>query len=181
MVRLKDLSGLSILLVATSLFALSTAALANAAAPAIPYLNPWLAKSAYPVAHASTDFTPIAGPTGPTRRLRPDEIQWKTVGPVNTFGPMYSGPYPNGKRVIWVGGYDRVTKLDANTLDVLTTYALGGNTYFGDEEIRNHIARMDRLDDQSLINYGAKILAEPFPSSVLFYRLLSRDNELYMP
>ena len=150
--------------------------------PAAPFFNPhWAESSPYPVAHGTADFSPLAGPVGPGRRLRDDEVQWKSIGPVNGFAPVYSTPYANGKRVIWVGGYDRVSKLDADTLDVLTTYAIGGNTYFGDEEIRHHVAMMDKLDDKAMAEYGVKLWLEPFRSAASYYRLLTRENELYLP
>ena len=149
--------------------------------PAEPYRNPFMADSAYTVTHSRSDFTSIAGPTGKSRALRADEIKWKALGPVNGFIPLYSGPYPNGKRVIWVGGYDRVAKLDADTLDVLTTYATGGNTYFGEEETERHIQAMDKLDDAAKLAYINKIWAEANPQLPTFYRMLSSENELYLP
>ena len=149
--------------------------------PAAPYANPYMADSAYTVTHSRSDFTALAGPVGPTRRLSADEIKWKALGPVNGFIPVYSSPYPNGKRVIWVGGFDRVAKLDADTLEVLTTYAVGGTTYFGNDEIERHIAAMDKADDKGMLDYVTKLWAEAGPQLPAFYRMLSRENELYLP
>ena len=129
-----------------------------------PFRNPYMADSAYTVTHSRSDFTSIAGPTGKSRALRADEIKWKALGPVNGFIPLYSSPYPNGNRVIWVGGYDRVAKLDADTLDVLTTYATGGNTYFGEEETERHIQAMDKLDDAAKLAYINKSGPRPIHS-----------------
>src|SRR5262245_6258695 len=113
----------------TVLCALALAAAgASAQTPTPPIHNPFLADSAYPVAHGYGDLTPFAGPKAGSRQLQVDEITWKKVGPINGYAPIFSNPYPNGKRVIWVGGYDRVAKLDADSLEVLTTYGLGGNT-----------------------------------------------------
>ena len=151
------------------------------AKPAEPVRNPYLADSAYPVAHGYSDFTTLPGPTGPSRKLHPDEIIWKAIGPTNGFAPIFSNPYPNGKRVIWVGGYDRVAKLDADTLDVLTTYAIGGNKYFGEEEIHRHIATMDRMTDGEVAAYEQKLWRDPFRAVQSAYRMISKDNELYMP
>src|SRR5262245_26037134 len=83
---------------------------ANAAEPAPPYVNPHWAESSYPVIHGTGNLAAVAGPSESSRRLHGDAVQWKGVGPVNGMAPMYSSPYPNGKRVIWVGGYDRVAK-----------------------------------------------------------------------
>ena len=149
--------------------------------PAAPYVNQYLADSSYSVTHAASDFTALAGPAGKSRRLRADEITWKRAGPFNGMTPVYSSPYPNGKRVIWLGGYDRVTKLHANTLEVLTTYAIGGNTYFGNEEIDRHLATLDKLGDKDMLDYTFKMWREAMPSGPSFYRMLSRDNELFLP
>jgi hypothetical protein len=151
------------------------------AKPAEPPHNPYLSESPYPVAHGYGDFTTIAGPVGPGRQLRPDEIVWKGVGPVNGYAPTYSNPYPNGKRVIWVGGYDRITKLDADTFAVLTTYAIGGNTYYGAEEIERHIAAMDRMSEAEVDAYEQKLWRAPYRSVQASYRMVSADNELYIP
>jgi hypothetical protein len=168
-------------ILAALLMALSLASQAGAAPPVAPPHNPFLADSEYPVAHGYGDLTPYVGPRGPSRALRADEIQWKPVGPINGFATMYSSRYANGKRVIWIGGYDRIAKLDADTLAVLTTYAIGGNTYFGEEEIKRHIATMDGLNEQALEAYEQKLWREPFKSVQSAYRMLSRDNELYIP
>jgi hypothetical protein len=168
--------GIALLLAAT----LSASAIA-ADKPAAPYVNQYLADSSYSVTHTASDFTALAGPTGKSRRLRADEIIWKRAGPFNGMTPVYSGPYPNGRRVVWLGGYDRVTKLDADTLEVLTTYAIGGNTFFGNEEIDRHMDALDKLDGKDMVDYTFKMWAESFPSGPSFYRMLSRDNELYLP
>ena len=153
----------------TLLASLATMPLLSIAAasekPAPPYFNPYWADSAWALTHTRADFTPLPGPTGPGHRLRADEIQWKPFGPLNGWMPTYSGPYPNGKRVIWAGGYDRVAKLDADTLEVLTTYAIGGNTYFGEEEVRHMVATMHKLDDRGLADYALKLWAEPIRST----------------
>jgi hypothetical protein len=166
---------------AALLVASPLASQAGHAPPAAPPHNPYLADSEYPVAHGYGDLAPYAGPRGPSRVLRDDEIEWKPVGPINGFVTMYSSPYANGKRVIWVGGYDRIAKLDADTLAVLTTYAIGGNTYFGEEEIMRHIATMDGLDEPALEAYEQKLWREPFKSVQSACRMVSRDNELYVP
>ncbi|MET0988612.1 MAG: hypothetical protein ABW034_24740 [Steroidobacteraceae bacterium] len=154
---------------------------ASAQTPTAPIHNPFLADSAYPVAHGYGDLTPFAGPKASSRQLQVDEIAWKKVGPINGYAPIFSNPYPNGKRVIWVGGYDRVAKLDAESLEVLTTYGLGGNTYFGEEEIDRHIARMDAMNDEQVAVYEQNLWRIPYRSVQSAYRMISRDNELYMP
>ena len=166
-------------------FAASHAAPAATTKPAEPFTNPALAASNFSVTHTRHNYTSLAGPTpvhfGPSRRLRANEVIWKTIGPINATPPVYSAPYPNGKRVIWIGGYDRVAKLDAETLETLTTYAIGGNTYFGSEEIEREMDIMDKLDDKALLDRRMKMWAELLPSTTAFYRLLSSKNEFYVP
>ena len=95
---------------------------------------------------------------------------------------MYSAPYPNGQKVIWVGGYDRVQKLDADTLKPLATFRLRDRPFLDDGLIRQHIEKMDGADDSALIDYGLEIQARPFQEiAVSFYRMLSEKNELYLP
>ena len=148
--------------------------------PAPPFANQHFADSAYQITHANSDFSPLAGPTGPSHRLASNEVTWKPFGPVNASTLMYSGKYPNGKRVIWIGGYDRIAKVDADTLEVLTTYGIGGNTYFGEQEIGHHIDMMDKADDKTMLDYSMAMWQEPAPYMSSWYRMLSRENELYM-
>ena len=151
------------------------------AKPAEPPRNPYLADSTYPVAHGYGDFTTVAGPIGPGRQLRPTEIVWKGVGPINGYAPTFSNPYPNGKRVLWVGGYDRISKLDGDTFAVLTTYGLGDNTYFGAEEIERHIYTMDHMSDKDVALYEQKLWRNPYRYVQSAYRMVSAENELYIP
>jgi hypothetical protein len=170
----------AILLMLASTFLLP-AVLAETKPAATPTKNPFLADSGYPVSHGYTDFTWLKGPMGPTRQLSEDEIQWKKVGPINGYAPLISHPYPNGKRVVWVGGYDRMAKLDGDTFAVLSSYGLGGNTYFGEEEIDRHIAAMDAMSKEEVAAYEQNIWRESYKYVQSAYRMISRDNEVYMP
>ena len=40
---------------------------------------------------------------------------------------------------------------------------------------------MDKLDNKAMLDYMIKTSAESLPTSVSFYRMLTRDNELYLP
>lgn len=167
---------------AISLFAFSCAA--GAADPAAHYVNPHWAKSVYPIAHATADTAVVAGPTAPSHRIRPSEMKFIGAGPVGSWIAMYSSPYPNGKRVAWIGGYDRVAKVDADTLEVLTTHSLGGKTYFGESEIEQHLRNMDALDAQggtASVDYGMKVWKEPWGDLFSAYRMVTEKNEFYFP
>jgi hypothetical protein len=148
--------------------------------PAEPFANPHLAHSAYSVTHGRANFTPIAGPTGPGHRLSDDEIAWQPVGPANGSMLMYSSPYPDGKKVIWLGGYDRISKLDADTFEVLTSYGIGGTQLITETEAKHRVATLDNLEDSQIMGYIKSIWMEPFLSLPSWYRLLSDKNELFM-
>lgn len=149
--------------------------------PVPPFINPHLADSHYPATHAYADLTPLPGPLARSHRLTGNEVQWKPLGPFNTFPQVYSGPYPNGKRVIWAGGYDRITKLDAYTLETLTTYAIGGNTFYDEEETRRYVAEADKADDNAHKNWIKFWKDEPFRAAIALYKIVTKDNHLYVP
>ena len=148
--------------------------------PAEPFKNPHLADSEYPVIHGRGNYTPLAGPVDQTRRLKADEVKWTPMGPGDSHAIVYSAPYPSGDRVIWVGGYDRVAKVDAETFDVLTTYAIGDTQFVTESEARQRVAKLDSLPDDDLLDYVFEIWAEPFPTLPSWYRVLTNKNELYM-
>ena len=154
---------------------------AMAAEPAEPFKNPHLADSTYSAAHVAAHYTPLAGPETTSRRLRNDEYLWKPLGQVNSIAPIYSGPYPNGKRVVWVGGHDRVAKLDADTLETLATHSITGRNYYSDEKIRSYIEQIDNLPWPERVHYRFRDNLEIIPSMYSFYRLLSSENEFYFP
>ena len=80
----------------------------------MPPRNPWLASSSYPMGHvdpAQQDAMPQAGPTGPSRTLTDSELQYTFTGP-GFFAALTSGIYPDGRRVFWGNGLDRLVKLD---------------------------------------------------------------------
>ena len=75
-----------------------------------PPVNSFLADSSYSLAHgnpAQQDAVLQAGPAGPSRKLRTEEIQYQHVGPAH-FGAVTSGVYADGKRVFWSNGIDRI-------------------------------------------------------------------------
>jgi len=85
--------------------------------------NPFLADSSNPIANGrcdQQDNQPIRGPEGPTETLSGDDIQYTWLGPGH-FGSLISGPYADGKRVLWSNGREQIAKLDYDTLEVLAT------------------------------------------------------------
>ena len=168
-----------ILLGATALASLAGVSQADSG---VPFRNPHLSDSHYPSTHFRSDYTSLPGPVGPRegRRLRSDEVQWAPTGPVNSWSHLYSNAYPNGKRVIWVGGYDRIAKLDAETLETLTTFALGDKTYYGDQEINRLMDLYDKGDAEAEAKW-VNVWTGAFPSAFTIYRVVANDGVLYIP
>ena len=89
--------------------------------------NPYLADSCYPIAHGrcdQQDNSPVTGPSGPSEVLGPDDLQYTWLGPGH-FGSLVSGPYPDGRRVIWSNGRQTIAKLDYDTLETLAIIPTG--------------------------------------------------------
>jgi len=114
-----------------------------------PPRNPFLADSSYPLGHgdsAQQDALPVAGPRDPGPALAPDEIQYAPVGPAH-FGAYTSGPYPDGRRVIWSNGLDRIVKVDFDTFEVLATFWIPGAHHWTEAEADASIAAFDESNE----------------------------------
>jgi hypothetical protein len=155
---------------------------AVAAASELPPRNPWLADSSYPIGHgtpAQQDSVPQAGPSGPGRPLRAREIAWAPVGPAH-FGASTSSPYPDGRRVLWSNGLDRIVKIDHDGFDVLASYFLPGAQRTTEAEADASILAFDRS------NAGFFAIARAFGEARKLrdlsgvYTLLDAENVYYI-
>ncbi len=102
---------------AIAAFGLVMLAGATTRAANLPPRNAFLADSAYPLGHGDSgqqDALPVAGPENPGPALDESEIQYNHTGP-GQFGAYTSSPYPNGRRVIWSNGLDRIVKVASIT------------------------------------------------------------------
>lgn len=109
-----------------------------AATPQYAPANPYLADSVLPIGHInSAQSTGVAhgGPSGPTESLSIENggLTYSHLGPGH-FGAAISPPYPNGKRVIWSNGAERISKLDYDTLEVIDEYFLTDAAVYRDNE-----------------------------------------------
>ncbi len=121
----------------------------GAHAAELPPRNPFLADSSYPLGHgdsAQQDALPIPGPENPGTNLEPSEIQYAPVGPAH-FGAYTSGPYPDGRRVMWSNGLDRIVKVDFDTFEILATYWIPGARKWTEAEADASIARLDKSNE----------------------------------
>ena len=132
----------------------------------VGYHNPYLADSQNPIAHGrcdQQDCTTIAGalPSGGPHAgeaLASEDVQHTWLGPGH-FGGLISGVYPDGRRVIWSNGRERLVKLDYDTLEVLATLDVGGGEPSTREDWEAGVAGLDDLSgDEAVGHAGAVVL-----------------------
>jgi len=122
----------------------------SATAANLPPKNPYLADSHWPILHGGADAqkaSPYAGPVAPRgdsgRQLHGDEIRFAATGFIEPISLNWSGPYPDGRRAIWVGTHQHLVKLDGETLETLSTYVVRDGLYTGAGEIERITRQMD--------------------------------------
>ena len=153
-----------------------------AGGPNPPPANPFLADSVVPVGHfdsAQSDSLAVAGPTGPTATLGEDQLQYQHLGPAH-FGIAVSPEYPNGERVIWSNGGDRISKLDYQTLEVLAELPLPGKDLLSEADADAHIADLDAAEGRDMADLGVQLAAEFLTGLSGVYYLLDADNTLFV-
>lgn len=144
--------------------------------------NPYLADSGVPIGHidsAQSTSTPIAGPTGPSGALGPDDLTYQHLGPGH-FGIAISPEYPDGGRVIWSNGGDRISKLDAGSLDVLAELALPGRTLQTPEQADAELEVLDREHGELLADAAVTLASTYLQGLAGVYYALDADNILYV-
>ncbi len=144
--------------------------------------NPFLADSSYPIAHGRSDQqdnTDIAGPEGPTAVLADDDRQYAWLGPGH-FGSLISGPYPDGKRVIWSNGREQIAKLDYDTLEVLQTFTVDGMTVTPAEDLQAAIEGLDSLSGKEAIDHAIVLALTYMTGLDGVYALLDCDHTLFL-
>ena len=153
-----------------------------AQAAEMPPRNPYLADSSYSMAHgnpAQQDAVLQAGPTGPSRTLLPEQIDYRHVGPGH-FGATTSGLYADGRRVLWGNGIDRIVKIDHDSFEVLREFHFPGAEVYAAEEAEAAIAALDANND------GFFALARGFRQMLKYrdlanlYTVLDRDHNYYI-
>ncbi|MEP4148406.1 MAG: hypothetical protein ABJL54_14405 [Halioglobus sp.] len=159
--------------------------------------NPYLADSVAPIGHinsAQTTGMNHAGPSGPSERLSIEGggLTYTHLGPAH-FGYAISPEYPNGKRVIWSNGGDRISKLDYDSLEVIDEFFLEKSPIYKANEgpITAHqadsdIRWLDLLPNWPYTGLGTVIASIPMVKKYLgaglagVYYLASADNVLYV-
>lgn len=150
--------------------------------PNPPPVNPFLADSAVPMPHGDpgqTDWSPVAGPAGPADGEAEVELTYRHLGPGH-FGIAISPPYPDGRRVIWSNGGDRISKLDHDTLEVLAELPLTDEALMTPAEAEAEIAVLDGLTGTDLADAGLGMAVRYLVGLAGIYYVLDADNTLFV-
>jgi hypothetical protein len=159
--------------------------------------NPYLANTVASIAHinsAQSTGMKHAGPTGPSENLSEKNagLTYTHMGPGH-YGFAISDPYPNGKRVIWSNGGERISKLDYDTLAVIDEYIIKSSSAYktnnglvSSEQANLEFAKFDSLPKKP--GTGMATVQEALPIVNRYYGggmagvyyLLSSDNVLYV-
>jgi hypothetical protein len=144
-------------------------------------INPFLASSITSIGHndsAQTSSVLVKGPLGPSTTLTEAELQYQFLGPGH-FGMATSAPYPDGSRVIWSNGGDRVSKVDYETLEVLAELPLPGVVQVTAAEAEAAIAELDGQSGYELAQTGLALAAKYLHLSGTYFAL-DKTNTLFV-
>ena len=163
---------------------LSQIAIAQNLAPA----NPYLTDSYYPSVHGigGGNVSAVDGPTSKSRRINQDELFWSPSGLFDLTTMAYSGLYPDGRRTLLVGSTQRLVKLDADTLETLSTYVLNPGNYISAEESTQRRRTLNRLfaekKRQEMIDLAAELVTPQITDEHLgnTFTSLTREHERLM-
>jgi hypothetical protein len=147
-----------------------------------PTRNPYLANSSYPLGHGDSgqqDALLVPGPSNPGPAIDPGEIQYAPVGPAH-FGAYTSSPYPDGRRVIWSNGLDRIVKVDFDTFEVLATHWVEGARRWTEAEADASIERLDTSNEGLIAIVQAFRDASKLRDLSSVYTVLDVDNTYYI-
>ena len=148
----------------------------------LPPRNPFLADSVYPLGHGDSgqqDALPVAGPEDPGPALDESEIQYNHTGPAQ-FGAYTSSPYPDGRRVIWSNGLDRIVKVDYESFETLATHWIEGARRWTEEDAEPAIDRFDESNEGLTSIYQAFKHASKLRDISSVYTVLDVDNTYYV-
>jgi hypothetical protein len=156
-----------------------------------PPEHPYLADSHYVMMHANeanTDSNYVGGFHDKSRKLRESEIQWQPLGPGEGWEFLYSGPYEDGRQVIWAGGCNILYKLDADSLNIISAYIQRRGVFFNEAMSNRFIDDIDRQMKASesdpshilpMVEQYAEIMSPLIRGYGGFYRLIDNNNEHY--
>ena len=159
--------------------------------------NQHLADSVLAIGHVNTAQSTgmdHAGPQGKNEILSQENggLTYTHIGPGH-FGAAISPEYPNGKRVIWSNGAERISKLDYDTMEVIAHYPLVNSPLYQSngglftpeqaDEVFNSLDSLPLFDGSGLLTVLRTMpIAKQYYGSGLagVYYLLSKDNTLFV-
>jgi hypothetical protein len=147
-----------------------------------PPRNSFLADSVYPLGHGDPgqqDALPVHGPSDPGPLLDASDVQYAPTGPAQ-FGAYTSSPYPDGRRVIWSNGLDRIVKVDFDTFEILATYWLEGARRWTESEADASIEGFDESNEGVFSIWHAFQDASKLRDISSVYTVLDVDNTYYI-
>ena len=122
----------------------------------------------------------LARAGGTDRRPRADDIQYTWLGPCH-FGGNISGPYADGRRVIWSNGRETIAKLDYETLEVLAEHEIvGGSGVTPREVLQANLAGLDEKDGWEAIEHGIDLSLRYMTGLDGVYSLLDCDHTFFL-
>ncbi|MGI9600965.1 MAG: hypothetical protein ACR2QE_03710 [Acidimicrobiales bacterium] len=149
--------------------------------PAAPPVNPFMADSVAPIGHlnaAQSDSLLAPGPLGPTETLDSAALSYGHLGPAH-FGVAISPEYPNGDRVIWSNGGDRISKVDYDTLETIAELPIKP-TLMDEATADTRINLLDSLTGDDLAFAAFPLAAEELAGLAGVYYVLDVDNTLFV-
>ena len=148
-----------------------------------PPVNPFLAPSGNAMAHGRSDQqdnVPWAGPEGPSEVLDADSVQYTWLTPCH-FGCMISGPYPDGRRVIWSNGRQTINKLDYDTLEILAEHVIeGGEGKTPQAELEDNLRGLDEKEGWEAIEHAIGLSLKYMTGLDGVYALVDCDNTFFL-
>ena len=147
-----------------------------------PPKNPYLADSGAPIGHmdsAQSNGSPIAGPRDSTKTLASTDLQYADLGPGHA-GLALSSKYPDGSRVIWSNGADRISKIDADTFEVLAELPRADKVLVTSAEADANIALLDQQTGAELATTGLGLGATYLLGLTGIYYALDSDNTMFI-
>ena len=148
----------------------------------LPSRNVFLADSHNAMAHndpAQQDAQMLVGPSGPSRRLSDEEIQYLHTGPAH-FGQVISGEYADGKRVFWGNGIDRIVKVDYDTYELIDEYPFPGTIYYDEARADASIAKFDENNAGLFALVHAFQEASKLRDLANLYTVLDHEHNYYI-
>jgi len=149
----------------------------------MPLHNPFYSDATASTMHGGAGYgrlSRVPGPRNVKRPLKEGEVVWQPAE-LADWTLTYSSPYPDGRRVMWVGGGKVLHKLDADTLKPLATLKVREGHAMTADEIEAHIKKLDGMDGKEYYKLAVDtMLPDMGKAAAAAYKVVSNENELYM-